>query len=171
MKTQYPSFRPHAIAIAAALCAGSVSAQTTDADQPVQQVVVSGMRASLEKAQDIKRRADQVVDSIVADDIGKLPDANVAEALQRITGVQISRSRGEGDQVQIRGLSQTQTLFNGRSIFTAGKERGLSLQDVPAELLGGADVYKTPTADQIAYAMPSGTPRPSASESAKKDAT
>jgi TonB-dependent receptor len=148
MKTHIHPLRPHAIALAAALCAGTVSAQTTDAE-PVQQVVVSGIRASMEKAQDIKRRADQVVDSIVADDIGKLPDANVAEALQRITGVQISRNRGEGDQVQIRGLSQTQTLFNGRSIFTAGKERGVSLQDVPAELLGGADVYKTPTADQI----------------------
>jgi len=142
--------RRHAIAIAAALCAASVSAtaQTTDPDA-TQQVVVTGMRASLSKAQDLKRNADQVVDSIVADDIGKLPDANVAEALQRITGVQISRNRGEGDRVQIRGLSQTQTLLNGRSIFTAGKERGLSFQDVPAELLAGADVYKTPTADQV----------------------
>lgn len=149
MKTQHRQLNRHAIAIAAALCAGAASAQTTDPVTGVEQVVVSGMRASLEKAQDIKRKADQVVDSIVADDIGKLPDANVAEALQRITGVQISRNRGEGDQVQIRGLSQTQTLFNGRSIFTAGKERGLSLQDVPAELLGGADVYKSPTADQI----------------------
>lgn len=149
MNLHFQPGRRHAIALAAALCAASASAQTTDSDQPTQQVVVSGIRASMEKAQDIKRKADQVVDSIVADDIGKLPDANVAEALQRITGVQISRSRGEGDRVQIRGLSQTQTLFNGRSIFTAGKERGLSLQDVPAELLGGADVYKTPTADQI----------------------
>ncbi|WP_323143647.1 TonB-dependent receptor [Massilia phyllosphaerae] len=154
--------RRRAIALAAALCAAQVCAQahaqsqtgqgigqSADAEAPLQQVVVSGMRASLEKAQDLKRRADQVVDSIVADDIGKLPDANVAEALQRITGVQVSRNRGEGDQVQIRGLSQTQTLLNGRSIFTAGKERGLSFQDVPAELLAGADVYKTPTADQV----------------------
>jgi iron complex outermembrane receptor protein len=153
MNTHFQPGRRHAIALAAALCAAAsaANAQTTSDTDPaqVQQVVVSGMRASLEKAQDLKRKADQVVDSIVADDIGKLPDANVAEALQRITGVQVSRSRGEGDQVQIRGLSQTQTLLNGRSIFTAGKERGLSFQDVPAELLAGADVYKTPTADQI----------------------
>ncbi|TWI62910.1 TonB-dependent receptor [Pseudoduganella lurida] len=157
---QYPG-RRHAIAIACALCALPALAQTTGAADnaataadttPVaaeQQVVVTGMRASLQKAQDLKRNADQVVDSIVADDIGKLPDSNVAEALQRITGVQISRSRGEGDRVQIRGLSQTQTLVNGRSIFTAGKERGLSFQDVPSELLAGADVYKTPTAEQV----------------------
>jgi len=154
LRLHRPPARRHAIALAAALCAascmGTAAAQALEADAaPVQQVVVSGMRASLEKAQDLKRRADQVVDSIVADDIGKLPDANVAEALQRITGVQVSRSRGEGDRVQIRGLSQTQTLLNGRSIFTAGKERGLSFQDVPAELLAGADVYKTPTADQV----------------------
>lgn len=140
--------RRHALAMAAALCAASATAQNNDA-AAAQQVVVTGMRASLSQAQDVKHKADQIVDSIVADDIGKLPDANVAEALQRITGVQISRNRGEGDRVQIRGLSQTQTLLNGRSIFTAGKERGLSFQDVPAELLAGADVYKTPTADQI----------------------
>jgi iron complex outermembrane receptor protein len=154
--------RRHAIAIAAALCAMPALAQTTDASTTpaaqeapaapaadTQQVVVTGMRASLQKAQDLKKNADQVVDSIVADDIGKLPDSNVAEALQRITGVQVSRSRGEGDKVQIRGLSQTQTLVNGRSIFTAGKERGLSFQDVPSELLAGADVYKSPTAEQV----------------------
>ncbi|GGY26276.1 TonB-dependent receptor [Pseudoduganella albidiflava] len=148
--------RRHAIAIAAAICAMPALAQTTDTpaapaapSAETQQVVVTGMRASLQKAQDLKKNADQVVDSIVADDIGKLPDSNVAEALQRITGVQISRSRGEGDRVQIRGLSQTQTLVNGRSIFTAGKERGLSFQDVPSELLAGADVYKSPTAEQV----------------------
>ena len=119
------------------------------ADATLDTVVVTGMKASLEKAQDRKRTADQIVDSIVSDDIGKLPDANVAEALQRITGVQISRNRGEGDAVQVRGLTETQTLLNGRDIFTAGKERGVSFQDLPAELLGGADVYKSPTADQI----------------------
>lgn len=117
--------------------------------QQAQQVVVTGMRASLQQAQDIKHNASQIVDSIVADDIGKLPDANVAEALQRVTGVQISRDQGEGAQVQVRGLSQIETLLNGREIFTAGKERGLSFQDVPSELLGAADVYKTGTADQL----------------------
>ena len=136
--------QPRAIALAAFLL---LAGQTAQAQEPT--IVVKGQRASLEKAQDIKRNADQIVDSIVADDIGKLPDANVAEALQRITGVQISRSRGEGDRVQVRGLQQTQTLLNGRVIFTAGKERGLSFQDVPSELLAGVDVYKAPTADLV----------------------
>ncbi len=149
---EHQLYRRHAIAVAAALCAASASAQTTEmppTNEGVTQVFVTGLRASLAKAQDLKRTADQVVDSVVSDEIGKMPDANVAEALQRITGVQISRSRGEGDRVQVRGLGQTQTLLNGRSIFTAGKERGVSLQDIPAELLAGADVYKTQTAEQI----------------------
>ncbi|MFZ2988635.1 TonB-dependent receptor [Ideonella sp.] len=132
-------------ALAAAASHGAWAQETTAG----QTVVVQGQRASLMKAQDIKRNAEQIVDSIVADDIGKLPDANVAEALQRISGVQISRNRGEGDRVQVRGLQQTQTLLNGRVIFSAGKERGLSFQDVPSELLAGADVYKTPTAEQV----------------------
>jgi iron complex outermembrane receptor protein len=147
--------RPHLIALAAAaLCALPATAQTAaaKADQP-QTVEIKGIKASAIKAQDLKRDAEQIVDSIVADDIGKLPDANVAEALQRIAGVQISRSRGEGDRVQVRGLSQTVSLLNGRSIFTAGKERGLSFQDVPAELLAGVDVYKTPMANQVEGAL------------------
>jgi len=123
------------------------SSQAAPGDVP--QVVVTGIRASLMQAQDIKHNSSQIVDSIVSDDIGKLPDANVAEALQRITGVQISRDQGEGSQVQVRGLSQIETLLNGREIFTAGKDRGLSFQDIPSELLGGADVYKTGTADQL----------------------
>jgi TonB-dependent receptor len=144
--------RPHALALAGATLCASLAAQaqtTAPAASPVETIVVKGQRASLEKAQDIKRNAEQVVDSIVADDIGKLPDANVAEALQRITGVQVSRNRGEGDRVQVRGLQQNQTLLNGRVIFSAGKGRGLSFQDVPSELLAGADVYKTPTVDLV----------------------
>ncbi|SEL35742.1 TonB-dependent receptor [Roseateles sp. YR242] len=149
-----PALAPVALACAALLSPLAALAQDTTPpasgdSAKLDTVVVQGQRSSLIRAQDIKRNAEQVVDSIVADDIGKLPDANVAEALQRISGVQISRNRGEGDRVQVRGLQQTQTLLNGRVIFTAGKERGLSFQDVPAELLAGADVYKTPTAELI----------------------
>jgi iron complex outermembrane recepter protein len=111
-------------------------------------IVVTGIRASLSTAQARKRDATQIVDSIVAQDIGKLPDVNVAEALQRITGVQISRNQGEGSGIAIRGLTQVRTELDGRSIFTSGG-RTLSFEDVPSELLAGADVYKSPTADQI----------------------
>ena len=112
-------------------------------------IVVTGLRASLRSAQSIKRNAEQIVDSIVAEDIGKLPDRNVAEALQRITGVQVERSYGEGSSIAIRGLTQVRTEVNGRDSFTASGGRGLSFEDVPSELLAGVDVYKNPSADLI----------------------
>ncbi|WP_010215840.1 TonB-dependent receptor [Sphingomonas sp. PAMC 26621] len=115
-----------------------------------QDIVVTGVRASLRSAQNIKRNADQVVDSIVAEDIGKLPDRNIAEALQRISGVQIQRNFGEGSAVAIRGLTQVRTELNGRDIFTAsGSGNALSLEDVPSELLAGIDVYKNPSSNLI----------------------
>jgi len=119
-------------------------------DTATQDIVVSGVRASLQSAQNIKRNSDQVVDSIVAEDIGKLPDRNIAEALQRISGVQIQRNYGEGSTVAIRGLTQVRTELNGRDIFTAsGTKNSLSLEDVPSELLAGIDVYKNPSAELI----------------------
>ncbi|MEG3172556.1 TonB-dependent receptor [Sphingomonas sp. ZB1N12] len=113
-------------------------------------IVVTGVRASLRSAQAIKRNSDQIVDSIVAEDIGKLPDRNVAEALQRISGIQVTRNYGEGSSVAIRGLTQVRTELNGRDIFTAsGTGTSLSLEDIPSELLAGIDVYKNPSADLI----------------------
>lgn len=112
-------------------------------------VVVYGARASLATAQEIKRDKSEIVDSVVASDIHKLPDFNVTDALQRVTGVQILRDRGEGAGVAIRGLTQMETLLNGREIFTAGNGRNLDFADIPSEMLAGIDVYKTSSADQI----------------------
>ncbi|HXU92367.1 MAG TPA: TonB-dependent receptor [Gallionella sp.] len=106
-------------------------------------------RASLVGAQQIKREKIEIVDAIVAGDIGKLPDFNVTDALQRITGVQILRDRGEGTGVAIRGLTQMETLLNGREVFTAGAGRNLDFADIPAEMLAGIDVYKTSSAEHI----------------------
>ncbi len=114
-----------------------------------QEVVVTGIRASLRSAEQIKRNAPQIVDSVVAEDIGKLPDRNVADALQRITGIQVNKQYGEGSSVAIRGLSQVRTELNGRDIFTAGNTSQLTLEDIPSELLAGIDVYKNPSADLI----------------------
>ena len=111
--------------------------------------VVSGMKESLISAQKLKLEKFEIVDSIVASDIGKLPDLSVSEALQRITGIQIERDRGEGSDVMIRGLDEKLTTINGREVFTAGGGRGLSMQDFPAELVAALNVYKSPSADQI----------------------
>ncbi|MBV6870504.1 TonB-dependent receptor [Xanthomonas euvesicatoria] len=117
--------------------------------QQLDTVQVTGTRSSVTKAQLVKQNAEQIVDSIVAEDIGKLPDNNVAEALQRISGIQISRNYGEGSAIAIRGLTQVRTELNGRDIFTANDGRGLSFEDVSAELLGGVNVYKNPSANMI----------------------
>ncbi|UTF58889.1 TonB-dependent receptor [Gilvimarinus sp. DA14] len=131
-----------------------VWAQTDTDDQDdqelaLEEVVVMGQRASVISAQNIKRDSPQFVDSIVATDIGKLPDMNVAESLQRISGVQITRNMGEGSGIAIRGLTQVRTELNGRSSFTANEGRSLSFEDVPSELMAGVDVYKNPSAKMI----------------------
>ena len=112
-------------------------------------VVVYGKRASLAQAQAVKREQLQIVDSVAAEDIIKLPDFSVADAIQRVTGVQITQDRGEGGNVTIRGLSQTETLLNGREVFTAGSGRTLNFADIPAEMVSRIDVYKTASAGQI----------------------
>lgn len=118
-------------------------------DPAINDIIVTGMRASLSSAQNIKRNSQQLVDSVVAEDIGKLPDNNVVEALQRVPGIQVSpRARGESATVLIRGLPDVVTLINGRNIFsTTG--RSLSLADVPADLVAGVDVYKSRSAQQL----------------------
>lgn len=121
-------------------------------------IIVTGFRESLQSAQNIKRNANSIVDSVTAEDIGALPDRSVTEALQRIPGVSINRFAAgidpdhfsvEGSGVVVRGLTYVRSEFNGREAFSANNGRALSFADVPSELLGGVDVFKTPTADRI----------------------
>ncbi len=147
-----PSPPPEAIAVNGSQNASADASATPSpqsSDPTTADIVVTGVRASLSSAQAIKRNAVQIVDSVVAEDIGKFPDNNVVEALQRLPGVQVSpRARGESATVLIRGLPDVVTLVNGRNIFsTTG--RSLSLADVPADLVAGVDVYKSRGADQI----------------------
>ena len=134
--------KPTLIALALAQL-GNACAQ----EAPV--VLVAGKRASLISAQDIKRERIGIVDAVVAEDITRMPDINVTDALQRVPGVQILRDRGEGAGVAIRGLTQMETTLNGREVFTAGTGRNLDFADIPAELLAGIDVYKTSSADLL----------------------
>jgi TonB-dependent receptor len=133
-------------AVAALMATAPAPAQT--GDDPVV-VLVVGSRASLTTAQDIKRDKLEIVDSVVAEDIGKLPDFSLTDAIQRVTGVQVARDRGDGTNVAIRGLTQVETTLNGREIFTAWSGRNLDYADIPAEMLAGVDVYKTSSAHQL----------------------
>ncbi len=111
-------------------------------------VIVKGVRGSIKSATDRKRKSKQIVDSVDAEDVGKLPDNNVPEALAHVTGVQIDREHGEGNSVTIRGMADIQTTLNGYNTGV-GDSRTLSLSDIPAELLKSVQVYKTRTADQV----------------------
>jgi len=123
---------------------------SADSDTPLPQdaIVVTGIRASLETAQSIKRDSDSIMDVIVAEDIGKLPDNTAAESIARIAGVQVTRFSDEANGVLIRGLPDVATSYNGREIFTAELRR-VQLQDFPSQAIAGIEVYKSGTADII----------------------
>jgi TonB-dependent receptor len=158
------------LAICAALAQPASAQETGEAEAPADvpeetqtaetegEIVVTGFRASLQSAQRIKRDADTVVDVITAEDIGALADRSVAEALQRVPGVNISRFEQrddpdrfsvEGSGVIIRGLPFVRSELNGRDIFSANGGRALSFNDVSPELLGRVEVFKNNTPDMI----------------------
>jgi TonB-dependent receptor len=114
--------------------------------QVLEEVVVTGIRSSLQRAMDVKRDSAGVVDAISAEDIGKFPDTNLAESLQRITGVSISRSRGEGSEVTVRGFGASFNLvtLNGRQMPTHdGTGRSFDFADIASESVSGVEVFKT----------------------------
>ena len=121
-------------------------------------VVVTGVRAAVRSARNIKKNANQIVDSIQATDIGKLPDVNTVESLQRVAGVQIQRRYGEGGTdydhrtepaITIRGMTQVRNLIDGRDFFTANGGRAPDLEGLPSELMAGVDVYKNAASNLI----------------------
>lgn len=119
-----------------------------DDDKEIEVITVTGIRASMVKSMDIKKSSDGIVDAIVAEDIGKFPDQNVAESLQRISGVAIDRDGGEGQLISVRGLGPefNAVLVNGRTMSTVSGGRAFSFDTLAAELISGAEVHKTQSA-------------------------
>lgn len=128
--------------------AATSAAPTEAADTGAEEIIVTGVRASLRSAQSLKQRAPQVVDAVVAEDIGKLPDLAVSDTAARIPGVQVYRQGGEAARVLIRGLPDFATTYNGREIFTA-ETRVVALQDFPSANIAALEVVKTSTADLV----------------------
>ena len=137
----------------------STSSQASASPAELQEVVVTGFRASLQTALDAKRSSIQPIESVAAEDIGKMPDQNVSESLQRLPGISINRSGGKGTQVLIDGLANNlitlngEVLLTGREIYSSGEGSGgaggiqyASLEGIPSEEIGGIDVIKNPTA-------------------------
>ncbi len=129
-------------------------------DDQVEEVMVTGIRASMERAMDVKRDSAGVVDAISSEDMGKFPDTNLAESLQRITGVSISRQNGEGAEVTVRGFGPENNMvtLNGRTMPTgttyaggsgadgttrSGGSRAFNFSNIASEGIAGVDVYKT----------------------------
>jgi len=131
------------------------TAGIADGEARMDTVLVSGIRKSLQASSDIKRDAQGVVDAITAEDMGKFPDTNLAESLQRISGVSINRSNGEGSQVTVRGFGPdfNLVLLNGRQMPSAFLEAGapssrsFDFGNIASEGIAGVEVYKTGRAD------------------------
>ena len=118
-------------------------------------IQVKGIRGSLVQSMNDKRFAGSVTDTITATDIGKLPDVTIADSLQRITGIQINRSGGEGSSVNIRGINQVGTTLNGEQMLSAGTVTSVQpdFTDIPSTMVSGIDVYKSREANLIASGM------------------
>ena len=121
-----------------------------DATQPIEQMVVLGIQRSLEGALAAKRRTTNLTESIYAEEIGQLPDENVAEVLENIPGVQITREGGIGEAVSVRGSEDNRVELNGRGTLSDQDNRGgIRFSDLPAALVKTLTVTKVPTADMV----------------------
>jgi iron complex outermembrane receptor protein len=139
-----------------ALAQDDPAAEVTESEENA--IVVTGRRAALQAAEQRKKNSESIVDSVVADEAGKLPDNSITEVLQRVSGVSIVRFAAlndpdhfsvEGSGVQVRGLTGVASRLNGRDIFSANSGRALLWGDVTPELMAAVDVYKAATADLI----------------------
>jgi TonB-dependent receptor len=153
------TLNPVAAAVGAALLAGASAPALAQQQDTIEEIVVTGIRGSLTTSMNVKRTSTGVVDAITAEDIGKFPDTNLAESLQRITGVSISRVNGEGSEVTVRGFGaeNNMIMLNGRTMPTAGvfgggsgaggtnggATRAFDFANLASEMVRGVEVYKT----------------------------
>lgn len=129
---------------------GGESAADDDSEGPIEEMFVIGIQRSLEDALEQRRRTANLTDSINANEIGQLPDENVAEVLENIPGIQISRDAGIGENVSVRGSDENRVEINGRGTLTDGVDRGgIRFSDLPAALVRSLTVTKVPTADMV----------------------
>ncbi|MEO1248180.1 MAG: TonB-dependent receptor [Pseudomonadota bacterium] len=149
------------LAVAAALPGAMMLPQVAvaqDDGEVVEEVVVTGFRSALRNSMLMKQNNDSIVEAVTAEDIGKLPDASIAESLARLPGLTAQRLNGRGQQISVRGLGPdfTTALLNGREQVTTGDNRGVEFDQYPSELLSGVVVYKTPDSSLIGAGL-SGT--------------
>ncbi|MFM9828746.1 MAG: TonB-dependent receptor [Sphingomonas sp.] len=141
--------------VAHAQAVPAVQDQTADDEAKDGDIVVTGFRASLESATNTKRRAAQIVESVTAEDIGKLPDASIAESIARLPGLTSQRLNGRSNVISIRGLGPdlSTTLLNGREQTSTGDSRAVEFDQYPSEIVSQVVVYKSPTASLIGQGL------------------
>ncbi len=146
-------------AVALLALAGTASAQSApspqDDETELGEVVVTGIRSSIESSIASKRNETSIVEVVTAEDIGKLPDVSIAESLGRLPGLTTQRLDGRSQVISIRGLGPdfTTALLNGREQVSTGDNRGVEFDQYPSELLGSVMVYKTPDASLIGQGL------------------
>jgi iron complex outermembrane receptor protein len=128
------------------------------ASDPAMTVTVTGIRRGIEGAISVKKNSDSIVESVSAEDIGKLPDASIAESIARLPGLSAQRVGGRAQVISVRGLSPdfATTLLNGRELVSTGDNRSVEFDQYPSELLSGVTIYKTPDAALVGQGL-SGT--------------
>lgn len=153
-----PAFTITPIAAACSALLFAAGAHAQQVDQPIQSVVVSGIRGSIESSIAAKKNNEGITEVVTAEDIGKLPDVSIAESLARLPGLAGQRVQGRAQVIAIRGLSPdfAGTLLNGREQVTSGDNRGVEFDQFPSELIYSATVYKTPDAALVGQGL-SGT--------------
>jgi iron complex outermembrane receptor protein len=151
-----------AAALFAAVTPATVWAQdaspAADDKSDADTIIVTGYRASLENAINKKRNAEQIVESVSAEDIGKLPDASIAESIARLPGLTSQRVNGRSNSIAIRGFAPdfSTTLLNGREQTSTGDNRAVEYDQYPSEVVSAVNVYKTPMASLVGQGL-SGT--------------
>ena len=159
------------VALATAMLLGTPVAYAQTADATAQDpqteedqatnldgIVVTGIRRGIENAIETKQTSTSIVETISAEDIGKLPDISIAESIARLPGLSAQRVAGRSSTIQIRGLSDDfgTTLLNGREQVSVGHNRGVEFDQYPSELINAVTVYKTPDASLVGQGV-SGT--------------
>jgi iron complex outermembrane recepter protein len=150
--------RATAIGLATLMTTTAVTAQNAPASgsgEDIETVVVTGIRAGIEDAIELKRESTSIVEAISAEDIGKLPDTSIAESISRLPGITSQRAEGRASAISLRGTDPgfTTALLNGREQVSTGDNRSIEFEQYPSELLSAVLVYKTPDAQLVGQGL------------------
>ncbi len=144
------------MALVAAVSAGTVNAQTQGADDEViEEIITTGIRSSIQRAIDFKQSSNSIVEAVSAEDLGRLPDTSIADAISRLPGLTSQRAEGRASAISLRGTDPgfTTALLNGREQVSTGDNRSVEFDQYPSELLNAVLVYKTPDSTLVGQGL------------------